>query len=157
MKAPAPTLAIEERRRLQGVWGNMRRRCYDRKDVGYQYYGKRGVKVCRGWREFSSFYGWATRNGYEFGLTLDRRNNDGNYSPQNCRWVTYKEQAGNRRRNGICGPTTVCHVIIAPENRQFIHKLKRNGYLTQKIINDAISVYRKKNGWRFQWTSYANR
>lgn len=65
---------------------------------GYQNYGGRGITVCDEWlHSFVSFKDWAFEHGYQEGLTIDRINNDGNYEPDNCRWVDYITQANNKR------------------------------------------------------------
>jgi hypothetical protein len=57
--------------------------------------------MCDEWRQFENFYEWAIEHGYQEDLTIDRINNDGDYTPDNCRWATYKEQANNRRTTNI--------------------------------------------------------
>ena len=86
--------------RLYGVWKAMRYRCGNENDHAFKYYGGRGITVCLEWDEsFVAFRDWALANGYEKGLTIDRINNDGNYSPDNCRWATMKQQHRNGRQN----------------------------------------------------------
>ena len=88
--------------RLYGIWQKMKDRCYRRGDKFYADYGGRGISVCDGWRnDFSAFQSWALSNGYADGLTIDRINNDGNYSPDNCRWATTKTQNRNSRNNRV--------------------------------------------------------
>lgn len=79
------------------AWHSMKARCYNPTDHNYSRYGNRGITVCDEWRNsFESFLRWATSNGYHEGLTLDRIDNDGNYCPNNCRWVTTSVQNNNR-------------------------------------------------------------
>lgn len=84
---------------LYGVWGAMKRRCYNPHVAYYELYGGRGIEVCRQWHDYLSFKTWALSSGYRQGLTLDRINPDGNYEPSNCRWITIQEQQRNRRNN----------------------------------------------------------
>lgn len=83
---------------LYSVWCGMKQRCNYPKHVDYPRYGGRFIAVSREWSEFLPFYSWAIKNGWEKGLSLDRIDNDGDYTPGNCRWATYKTQAANRRR-----------------------------------------------------------
>lgn len=85
------------RDRLYPVWHGMVDRCTNPKNMAYRTYGARGIRVCGEWAlDFWSFRDWAMSNGYEEGLTIERIDNDGNYSPQNCKFIPLKEQSKNR-------------------------------------------------------------
>lgn len=85
--------------RLHHIWTNMLQRCFNVKNPKYKNYGARGIKVCKEWTEFLNFYNWAVNNGYKKELTIDRINVDGNYCPENCRWVDSIVQMNNRTDN----------------------------------------------------------
>ena len=84
---------------LYGVWRAMRERCDNPLDPAYENYGGRGIALCEEWHDFDTFREWAVASGYERGLTLDREDNDGDYSPSNCRWVTRLVNNNNKRNN----------------------------------------------------------
>lgn len=85
--------------RLYSVWKGMNNRCNNENTDYYKYYGGKGIKVCSEWTDYAVFRDWALANGYTDDLTLDRIDVNGDYCPQNCRWLTTKEQSNNRSNN----------------------------------------------------------
>ena len=84
--------------RLYRIWGNLKNRILNPKDRQYNDYGGRGITICDEWKnDFMSFYKWAVSNGYSDELSIDRIDNDGGYSPENCRWTTSIIQSRNQR------------------------------------------------------------
>ena len=88
--------AINGPTRLYRSWIAMKQRCLNVNNIAYKYYGGRGIRVCDEWEnDYLAFKEWASVNGYANNLTIDRINNDGNYKPSNCQWIT---QAKNNQK-----------------------------------------------------------
>lgn len=83
--------------KLYRRWVNMIRRCDNPRVRAYHRYGGRGIRVCEEWRnDYHAFKVWSVQHGFRDGLEIDRINNDGNYEPSNCRYVTKQENLKNR-------------------------------------------------------------
>jgi hypothetical protein len=87
----------KKRERLYVIWTNMKSRCNNKNYKNhYEYYGGRGITVCSEWAEYQKFRDWALSNGYDDSLTIERKDTNGNYEPDNCCWIPYSEQNKNR-------------------------------------------------------------
>ena len=86
---------------LYGVWCSMKGRCENPNRQKYKDYGGRGIKVCEEWHDCGVFAEWAFANGYKQGLQIDRIDNNGDYRPENCRFVTPKQNSRNRRNTKL--------------------------------------------------------
>lgn len=85
---------------IMATYNGMRNRCYSDKSISYKHYGGRGISICDEWvNDFMAFYNWSIANGWAQSLQIDRIDVNGNYGPDNCRWVTDKQQQRNRRSN----------------------------------------------------------
>lgn len=133
---------------LYAVWQAMRRRCSNRNARRFKDYGGRGISICQEWLESpNEFIAWALTNGYGKGKQLDRIDNNGNYEPNNCRFVTAKDNSNNRRDtvfyDGI-PLTTIC----ATRNLNYgtiKSRINRGRWPIEKAINTPI-IRKDKNG-----------
>lgn len=104
---PMKDVQNQSRDRLYGIWIKMKHRCYNPKAGKYKNYGGRGITMCEEWlKDYNTFRDWALAHGYEETLTIDRINVNGNYEPDNCRWIPLNEQGKNTTRTvniTVCG------------------------------------------------------
>lgn len=122
-----------ERTRLYCIWKDMKVRCLKENDKSYRNYGGRGISLCPEWQEFIPFMEWAMESGYSDGLQIDRVDNDGHYVPENCRWVTPRVNARNRRTNRL--------ITIEGVTKTLIQWSEGAG------ISIQVLSYRIKRGW----------
>ena len=87
--------------KLYHIWNGMCGRCLNPSNKDYKDYGGRGITICEEWRIPENFFGWAFLNGYNVDLSLDRKDTDKGYSPDNCRWISLAEQQRNKRNNRL--------------------------------------------------------
>ncbi len=136
--------------RLYRIYKKMYRRCYCPKTKYYENYGGRGIYICSEWLDdhgFENFYKWAINNGYSDDLSIDRIDNDREYSPDNCRWATKKEQANNTRSTvfltykGEKKPASEWSKITGiPQDT--LTTRKRNGWTDEECIKTPLNVRR---------------
>ena len=91
----------QTRTKLYYVWRGILNRCENVNFKSYQDYGARGITVCKEWHDSKPFFDWAKSTGYEDGLEIDRIDTNGNYCPDNCRWIKRLENANNKRNNKL--------------------------------------------------------
>lgn len=125
--------------KLYKVWHNIKNRCYNKNNKRYKDYGGRGITICDEWlNDFMSFYNWAMNNGYKEGLSIDRINNDGNYEPNNCRWVTNKVQNNNKRSNRLLTHNKETHTITEWSKILNIHYTCLRNRILKKYPQELI-------------------
>ena len=116
--------------KLYRVWDGIKQRCSNPKTKSYKNYGGRGITICLEWtNDYTKFRDWALNNGYAEGLQINRINNNGNYCPENCEWITPKENCRNKRG-----------VILTLEIANEIKKLYATGNYTQKELAEKFNV-----------------
>lgn len=135
--------------RLYRIWIGMKARCLNPNVPCFPNYGGRGITVCAEWTEsFDPFRDWALANGYRDNLTIDRIDVNGNYCPDNCRWVSMKTQCENRSNNnllkldGETQPVSVWAERIGV-SADLLYSRKRKGWTDERILK---TPFRKKKG-----------
>lgn len=136
----------ENKTRLYGLWGSMRTRCTNPRRSNAKNYIGRGIRCCEAWSKFEAFRDWSLENGYQDGLSLDRRDNNEGYCPENCRWVDWPTQCRNKRSTiylEAFGETKIIPDWLAdprckPTASGLYHRLK-DGWSPE----DAISLPRR--------------
>lgn len=117
---------------LYRVWANMKARCSHKRNSGFRHYGGRGIRVCERWHNFQPFYD-DNIGDWQPGLTLDRIDNDGDYSPNNCRWATHAAQNRNKRNT--------VKMTLGNRTRLLIDWAKINGISVEALRR------RRRRGW----------
>ena len=127
--------------RLYNIWIDIKKRCYNKNFWAFNRYGGRGITMCEEWKnDFMSFYNWSIANSYQDNLTIDRVDNNGDYEPDNCRWVSMKEQCRNKNNNHLLTYNNETHCIS-----EWIELLKMNKNSNCKqVINKLSKVYAKR-------------
>lgn len=114
---------------LYEIWKGIKQRCFNPKSKAYKNYGGRGIIMCEDWKNnFEEFYNWSISNGYVKGLTIDRIDNNSNYCPNNCRWVSRLEQANNKRNTIYL---TINNKTDSLSNWLRFYNVNRSTYMTR--------------------------
>lgn len=135
---------LSDKWKISHVWYAMINRCYKPEDLQYKNYGGRGIKVCEEWKkDRMAFVNWALISGWAKGLQIDRIDNNGNYEPDNCRFVTDSENKKNTRFSGqyyhtgidSSGDTKTKEILKSIEGIPDYFLTKKELFLRQKYAN----------------------
>ena len=144
------------RTKIYYVWRGMLNRC-ERPEVRfYDDYGGRGIKVCEEWHDPEKFFEWARNSGYKEGLQIDRIDVNGNYCPENCRWITQLKNANNKRNNKIIEhngerKTLAEWARFYGVNYKNLSKNMNHGYTLEEAVNREKTgdrTHRGSKNWR---------
>lgn len=127
--------------RAYTAWANMISRCTDKNRPQYDDYGGRGITVCKQWEDFENFL--ADMGEPPDGMSLDRKDNNKGYCPDNCRWATRKEQSRNKRNNRLvtCNGKTQCVAAWAEESgidQRTLHDRLSYGWTIDKVVAEPV-------------------
>lgn len=138
--------------KLYAVYQAMKARCYNVNNKKYKRYGGRGISVCGDWLcRFESFRDWALLNGYKEGLTIERIDNDGNYIPDNCKWIPPEDQYKSKTNAKGSG------IKNSKLKESDIHEIRfmiKRGYSNRdigvlyRVSEHTIRDVRYKKNWR---------
>lgn len=123
--------------RVYRIYAKIKRRCFAEDDPAFPRYGGRGITMCNEWKDsFESFSHWAYASGYRDDLSIDRIDNDGNYSPENCRWANVYEQANNKRNSTRYSYQGKTQTLAS--------------WCREKNMSYKVVWYRLSKGWPFE-------
>ena len=139
--------------KIYRVYCRIKQRCYDKNVKEYKHYGGRGIKMCDEWRsDFMTFYKWAMANGYKEGLTIERKDVNGNYEPSNCCWITQKDQKNNKRNNHTLTYNGETHTMAqwaelkGLKIQTLANRLNIYGWDIERALNEP--AVKGKNQWQ---------
>lgn len=134
-------------KRLYNIWHNIKKRCYYPGATSYKYYGAKGIQVCQEWlHDYCAFEKWAVENGYNDSLTIDRIDSSGDYSPENCRLATPRQQAYNRSTNhnitfnGETHALTEWAEMLGINYRTLARRVNMLGWSDEKALSTPVDM-----------------
>ncbi len=137
--------------RLYRIWINMRSRCYNKSDKCFRNWGGRGITVTPEWLTYEGFKEWALANGYSHNLSIDRIDNDGNYTPENCRWADGRTQCNNKRNNRRLSAFGETHTLTewarlgkTPVTKHTLRERLQHGWTPEAALTLPLYPNRKK-------------
>lgn len=126
---------------LYKVWRDIRTRCENENNSAYHRYGGRGIRICEKWHDFENFKNWADSSGYDVGLTIDRIDNDGDYCPENCRWVDWSVQGNNRSTNRLVEYKGQVHNIMEWSKTLGVNYSTLRGRINRYDMSDFEKIH----------------
>lgn len=147
--------------KLYSIYHNIKDRCYNSNCHAYNNYGGRGIKMCDEWLDgFLTFYNWAIDNGYQEGLSIDRIDNDGDYTPENCQWIALGENVGKANKHNHRRKTKYKYYAISPNGEKYVFtnasEFSRKHKLNDGDVRVAANGGRNPDGWTFGFTNQLN-
>lgn len=144
-------------RKLYSRWYDIIRRCYNPNRIGFENYGGRGIKVCDEWLEYHNFQKWSMENGFIECLEIDRIDNNANYSPDNCRWISRKQNSLNKRNNVNIDGVVLSELseisgLRYESLRVKCKRLKKKGVQLNK--DNVLTDYNEKNKVRIEGMTF---
>ena len=136
---------------LYKVWAGMKQRCLNKNCKQYKYYGGRGIKLSKVWHDYVAFKEWALASGWRKNLEIDRIDNDGNYCPENCRWVTRKENSRNTSRtiwktiNGETKSLAEWCEIYKVSYRMVLQRVSKGGWSLEDALVTPVKQRNQRN------------
>ena len=132
---------IWQNKRIGNIFSGMKRRCYNQNDENYRWYGAKGIKICDEWMNNpKAFELWSIENGYNDNLTIDRENEEKDYCPENCRWITSNDNSKYKSTTHIIDVNGEKHT-----GREWADRLK----ISTNVINTYVRKYGEDNTKEF--------
>lgn len=137
----------EQDKHIYFSWKSMKKRCYNPNCQEFKWYGGRGIKICDDWKnDYLKFRIWAIENGHTIGLTIDRIDNNKDYEPSNCRWVTRSENSKKRQRDGKIQTLEYSGAVrglrdwslITGINPTTLQSRIRNGWSVERALTEGV-------------------
>lgn len=142
----------ERHTRLYRIWSNMKSRCYNSNVSCYERYGGKGIHVCDEWMKYENFSKWAKSHGYKDDLTIERINPTGNYCPENCEWISFKENCSRAGQKSCWGLNLITGEYIEFKN---IKKFSEEHGFSRKCIDRVLHGRNKTHkNWIFGYLDH---